>query len=133
MWAHLLESALEPHPSVDIVLSTSWVQLRSFSRAQKALPEGLRKRVIGATWHSRTDPREWAELTRYQQIRRFLVRRPDAEWLAVDDDDIGWRERDRARLICTDPEREIGESKALLLLQSRLSHNLVGEIRCSAE
>jgi hypothetical protein len=104
MWVDILEKSLSPYPEIEIVLATSWVRWRSYSRTRKALPETLRQRVVGATWHSRMDPREWAELTRYQQIRRYLGRRHDVEWLALDDDDEGWAQAELDRLICTDPE-----------------------------
>ena len=52
MWVPHLISAIEPYPEVQIVLSTSWVRARGFSRAKKALPKPLRDRIIGSTWHS---------------------------------------------------------------------------------
>ena len=120
MWAGLLEEALAPHPDVKIVLSTSWVRFRSFSRTLKALPPGLRSRVIGATWHSRTDPEEWRELSRYQQIRRYLSRTSPTEWLALDDDDEAWGKHDRYRLILTDSELGISKQDTMAELQDQL-------------
>ena len=52
MWAPQLIEALAPYPNVKIVLSTNWVRVRGFTRVRRALPEALRARVIGATWHS---------------------------------------------------------------------------------
>ncbi|WP_215779861.1 HAD domain-containing protein [Paludibacterium sp. B53371] len=121
MWAGLLEDALAPHPDLKIVLSTSWVRFRSFSRTRKALPSRLQSRVIGATWHSRTDPVEWRELSRYQQIRRYLSRTSPTEWLALDDDDEAWGENDRYRLILTDPSQGIGKQDTLTDFREKLA------------
>src|ERR1700739_685965 len=46
-WAHFLVSALEPHPTVRIVLSTSWCRQPGFSRACTRFPPELQHRVIG--------------------------------------------------------------------------------------
>lgn len=53
MWTPLLEDALNPLPDVQIVLSTSWVRELNFKRASNFFPEALRRRIIGATWHSK--------------------------------------------------------------------------------
>lgn len=121
MWVDVLEKTLSPYPQIEIVLATSWVRWRSYSRTCKALPEVLRTRIVGATWHSRMDPREWAELTRYQQIRRYLRRRHNVEWLALDDDDEGWGHADINRLICTDPEQGISNPETQWRLQMALA------------
>ena len=52
MWASPLAALLDAHPQVQIVLSTSWARELGFSRARRFLPDTLRARVIGATWHS---------------------------------------------------------------------------------
>jgi hypothetical protein len=43
--ASLLDEMLQPHPSIQVVLSTSWVRQYGCSGAAKRLPPGLRKRV----------------------------------------------------------------------------------------
>ena len=63
--AQLLVNVLEPYPHVKIVLSTSWVQHRSYSRAMKRLPAELQARVIGATFHEEHMARDaWFALPR---------------------------------------------------------------------
>ncbi len=52
MWAPLLVNVLADFLMVRIVLSTSWTRDLRFTRARDWLPETLRARVIGATWHS---------------------------------------------------------------------------------
>lgn len=119
MWAPRLVEALAGHPDVSIVLSTSWVRNLGFQRARKALPSMLHQRVIGATWHSAmsrssTDYIAWDNQTRYQQIAAYLARRADpVSWLAIDDDDKGWANADRERLILTAPDSGLGDMHAM--------------------
>ncbi|MBX9754361.1 MAG: hypothetical protein K2X80_06375 [Pseudomonadaceae bacterium] len=108
MWSSLLSEALTKHPDIQIVLSTSWARKIGYDRARKALPPELSSRVIGATWHSAMG-RGWHERilwdvqTRYNQIATYLNRRPcPMPWLAVDDDDEGWPDYQRERLVLTD-------------------------------
>jgi hypothetical protein len=118
MWAPLLETALTAHPAVRIVLSTSWARWRGYARARRALPQQLRERVIGATWHSamgRSDggPNTshwahhqtwWDRATRYAQIRRYVSQAGVRHWVAIDDDVYGWADHERHRLVATLPE-----------------------------
>jgi len=127
MWVHYLEQVLDTFPNIAIVLSTSWVQWRSYRRTRNELPRGLRDRVIGATWHSRIDLLEWSTLTRYHEIRHYLASKPIAEWLALDDDDEGWPEFDRRRLIHTDPERGIGDENIRIQMQKLLTQTCVAD------
>ncbi|WP_455233323.1 HAD domain-containing protein [Geopseudomonas aromaticivorans] len=108
MWAPVLIGALEEHPDIRIVLSTSWARALGYDQARKRLPPALRERVIGATWHSAMG-RGWKESivydvqTRYQQIATYLNRLPaPVPWLAIDDDVEGWPEHHRDRLVQTD-------------------------------
>jgi hypothetical protein len=99
--APILAQALEPYPAVRLVLSTSWVATLGYSRARDYLPEPLRKRVIGATYHSSVGREWWSTRTRYQQIRRYLSLRKPTRWLAIDDDVDGWPQEDREWLVQT--------------------------------
>jgi len=130
-WAPNLISALEPHPDVQIVLSTSWVRARGFGRARDALPPPLREKVIGGTWHSKMGRSEiggfrlvntwWANATRYQQIAAYIARtKTDINWLAIDDNDTGWAEACRDRLILTDSDRGLSDWRVLALLSEKL-------------
>lgn len=121
MWAGILAEALSPHPDVDIILSTSWVRWLSFSRTKNFLPPTLQHRVTGATWHSRIDPNDWAELTRHQQIRRYLARHRNKAWVAIDDDDEGWPEAERDRLVHTEPEYGLSDPQKVSRLQLLIS------------
>lgn len=87
---HLLEAALAPYPEVRIVLSTSWVRVRRFSRAVKRLSPALRERVIGATFHTRMNREAFESLPRGVQILSDVARRQPRHWVALDDDAKGW-------------------------------------------
>lgn len=117
MWVDLLVAALADYPKVQIVLSTSWVRMLGFRRARDFLPESLRERVIGGTFHSamkRIDEGQWAayysnrtwwdSATRYQQIKRWATLSNIDDWIAIDDDIEGWLPTDNHRLIATDPD-----------------------------
>ncbi len=104
-YAPLLITALEPYPSVRIVLSTSWVAAFGFDDTRAMLPLELQRRVIGATYHSHMKrnmhPKWWVSATRYQQIAHYVQRHAVARWLAIDDDDEGWPAEHRDQLVRT--------------------------------
>jgi hypothetical protein len=104
----MLAELLEPHPHVEIVLSTSWVHVFDFQRAKARLPESLQARVIGATYHK--SMKEWfTELTRYRQINKYVHRHNVTDWIALDDDADGWPEDQMHRLVHTDEWKGIGD------------------------
>lgn len=74
--ADLLADLLEPYPHVRIVLSTSWVRAyHSVRKVARRSPPRLRARVIGATYLSRMDPREFAAAPRGLQVWADVLRR----------------------------------------------------------
>lgn len=132
MWAPLLVDVLADFPEVRIVLSTSWARDLRFNRARQWLPEPLRARVIGSTWHSAMAENlegfghlrlTWYDrATRYQQIRRYVDRARLADWLAIDDQPSGWAESDRDKLIETDGDMGLSEPAVRERLAARLAH-----------
>ncbi|WP_237045300.1 HAD domain-containing protein [Aquipseudomonas alcaligenes] len=128
MWAQLLVEALVPHQDVQIVLSTSWARNLGYHRARSVLPAELQPRVIGATWHSAMgkgwpDFIPWDAQTRYEQIQAYRSRlSAPASWIAIDDDDRGWADADRDRLILTDPDRGLSTPVTLAELTRKLEH-----------
>lgn len=125
--ADLLCRILTPYPSLQIVLSTSWVRVLRYSYAVKRLPVGLRERVVGATYHSRhMDEAAFEALTRAQQILGDVGRRKPDRWLALDDDGEGWPEEHRPRLVLTDPALGISHALTLVELQSKLANVFTG-------
>jgi hypothetical protein len=126
MWAPALADALEAHPQIHIVLSTSWARNLGYHTARKALPVELRQRVIGATWHSAMgrgwpDYIPWDDQTRFQQIAAYLSRlEAPMPWLAIDDDAEGWPETQREHLIQTEPMRGLSAPEARHELADKL-------------
>lgn len=129
MWAPLLIDVLADFPDVEIVLSTSWARELSFSRARHWLPDELRGRVIGATWHSamsfkregfRSLATWWDEANRYQQIKRYAGRAGLTDWVAIDDQSEGWGADDLDKLVHTHCETGLSDSRVLALLAARL-------------
>ncbi len=89
--AELLASLLEPYPSVQIVLSTSWAVRYGVADAAKRLPTALQDRVIGGTYHTRHMHKlEFQEMHRGQQVVADVQRRLPRDWIALDDDQEGW-------------------------------------------
>lgn len=129
MWARILDAILADHQrphGIRIVLSTNWVRHRGYKRTRDALPEGLRQRVIGSTYHSELT--EWYDnTTRYRQITGFLGRSRIAEpWIAIDDlhegDELAdWPMADRHRLILTNPDHGISDFHAIKALREALA------------
>lgn len=126
-YASRLESILAPYPNFKIVLSTSWVRVKGFQYAADRLPEGLRSRVIGATWHSKmTEDDEllfwWLNhSTRYQQIIRDVRHRMPEDWLAIDDDAEGWPTEAKRHLITCNPILGLSEPDVRMTLEQRLA------------
>lgn len=88
--ADLLVKLLKPYPHIRIVLSTAWVRSYGCANTAKRLPIELRKRVIGATFHSHMDDGLFVETPRGMQVWRDVVRRNPKDWLALDDDYVDW-------------------------------------------
>ena len=108
-WSPLLIEVLMPFPSVEIVLSTSWVRNRGFDRTLAYLPKELQRRVVGATY----DPAlrltcQYDSATRLEQITQHAERNNITRWIAIDDLYEGselWDDALQDRLILTDPIR----------------------------
>jgi hypothetical protein len=136
-WAPLLEEALVPFPTVRVVLSTAWVRVKSFGYAKKQLPDGLQKRVVGATWHSQMRHgagwyskyhNPWADKTRHSQIVEDALRRGlGTRWVAVDDDHEGWNPALLDNFVQCDPLLGLAEPGKRLELQTKLEGLLAGD------
>lgn len=118
--AGLLIDALEPYPQVAIVLSTSWVRVLSYSRAKDYLPEPLRRRVIGATFHSGMDKREFDAMTRGGQVLADARRRGITRWVAVDDTNEGWLSAADSHLVLTEEKAGLAKPESLADLVAKL-------------
>jgi hypothetical protein len=123
-WVPILEAALDPYPSVALVLSSTWCIRPGYSATLKRLPLSLRSRFIGGTYHKRVhgaDPWNLAMfrgMPRGEQVLEDALRRKPRQWLALDDDLEGWPEACRENLIACEGttglsdgevQRELGE------------------------
>lgn len=122
-WSGILAESLDPYPAVQLVLSTSWVRLLGFEEAREHLPEPLRQRVTGATWHA-TVPRRWTQMTRYEQVLHYIERHRTTRWLAIDDDGAGWAEKHLPNLVLTDSLLGLGVALAQADLRDKLQRFL---------
>ena len=120
-WMPILDRLLAPHLDVRIVLSTSWVRVRSFSFVKKYLSPSLQERVIGATFHHRqTRSDGFVSMPRGAQIAEDLSWRAPESWFAIDDDFLGWPAWCRPNLILTRGNRGIGEPAIQEAIRERL-------------
>jgi hypothetical protein len=104
---------------------TSWVRMKGYSWVRRRLPEGLKERVIGSTWHSRFDRDSiemdwWHEASRYRQILRDVERRSPERWLAIDDDLEGWPTTHIAQVVPCDPLLGLASDATRIELAKRL-------------
>ncbi len=118
-WSPILVDLLAPYSDMQIVLSTSWVRVLGFDHTRARLPEGLQRRVVGATWH-RHGPRGWEYLNRYEQIFRNVQRHGHTHWLAIDDCGAEWSEEHRSNLVLTDSLLGLGAASAQAELREKL-------------
>ncbi|MDC6296225.1 HAD domain-containing protein [Ralstonia pseudosolanacearum] len=119
--ANLLAELLDPYPQVEIVLSTSWVAKFSLIRTKLYLPEVLQPRVVGTTYEYRTDKLEWIELSRFDQVMRYVRGKNLQSWLALDDDNSYWPECYEQNLICPIPRLGLGEARVQTELADKLA------------
>lgn len=121
-WSHILEELVEPFPDLQIILSTSWVRMRSFEFAKSKLPISLQKRVIGATFHNRELQKiEFDHMSRWQQISSDAKRRNLENWFAIDNDCRGWPEQFRDRLVLTNDRLGLSEESVQNQIREFLS------------
>jgi hypothetical protein len=118
--AVLLEQALEPYPSLRIVLSTSWVLHHGLAKARQNLRPGLRARVIGATFHPRADADAFLAMPRGQQVESDVVRRAPRAWLALDDRDEGWSATSRRHVVFATSPKGLAEPTTLQAFETAL-------------
>lgn len=119
-WAPLLVYALAPYPSVQLVLSTSWVRVVGFDKAKDWLPDELQSRTLDATWHSRLGHR-WESLSRYEQVCQYVQQHSCDRWVALDDDVRHWGGTHRENLVATSPNGGLAEPGKLEELTQKLA------------
>jgi hypothetical protein len=127
-YAPLLAQMLEPYPSVQIVLTTSWLDTLPFEQVISYLPSELARRVVDTT--QRIKPR-FGYLkdgsARTYVIRSYVVGKRLKNWLAIDDSlygafHLGTDMLDLSpHLVLLDSQRGIADAEA----QRRISKWLV--------
>ncbi|MDN5504764.1 MAG: hypothetical protein L0H10_13260 [Comamonas sp.] len=119
-YAEVLIEALAPYPHVAIVLSTSWVRVLSYSQAKAYLPEALRSRVIGGTFHSAMNKFEFDAMSRGAQVLADATRRSATSWVAIDDDEEGWIGAASKHLVLTNGHKGLSEPRGVTELGYKL-------------
>ena len=117
--APLLDELMAPYDDIKIVLSTTWVAARSFEFARDQLPDGLRSRVIGATYTAE-NLKYFGAWPRGRQVASDVLHRKPGKWFAIDDDDSGWPTSARPRLILVDANAGISTPQAQAAIRAKL-------------
>lgn len=115
LWRPLLEAALEPHPGVGIVISSSWrVMVDVEDLRTKVLGPRLAHRFAGITGDE-------SGLTRVEEITEYVDTHQLTRWVSIDDDEtVKHAEREERRFIWCPPDSGIAHPTALMRLQRRL-------------
>ncbi len=95
--AGLLADLVAPYPELRIVFSMS--SERAYG-PKEALPPSLQGRVIGSLYVFGKEFPELAELSRREQIQRYVDRNGIHSWLALERDCSGWPEELRENVFC---------------------------------
>ncbi|MBD9391345.1 hypothetical protein IB243_03365 [Acidovorax sp. ACV01] len=104
-WVPILESVLQPHPTVALVLSSTWCIRPGYSATLKRLPASLRARFIGGTYHRRVHGVDPWNLSMFRttprgvQVQEDAQRRKPKQWIALDDDLEDWPDSCRQNLV----------------------------------
>jgi hypothetical protein len=131
-WLGHLEAALLPYPDVKLVLSSSWCITPGFSSTLRRLPMPLQNRFIGGTFHRRHHGADsWAvdkfkSIPRGLQVLADVQRRKPADWLAIDDDAVGWPSEARENLVHCDCSTGLSSPTVQAELKEKLERKHVG-------
>ncbi|MBK5164798.1 hypothetical protein IQ291_10580 [Burkholderia sp. R-70211] len=126
-FAPLLVNLLEPYPSVEIVLTTSWTRSLPPEKVMSYLPPALARRVV-ATTHGTTARFGYIQngTDRTYIVCKFASNRRLTRWLALDDRVYGIEKFERVpgelqeHFVCLDPSRGISDQRALDRIQEWL-------------
>lgn len=125
-WLPHLEAAIAPYPDLAIVLSSTWCVRPGYAKTLRRLPEALRSRFIGGTFHRRVhgaDPwvlQSFRESPRGMQVWSDVLRRKPRQWLALDDDTLQWPVWARKNLVACDGATGLSSPA----VQQALAHRL---------
>ena len=125
-WAPILIALLAPYPSVKLVLSSSWCIRPGYGKTVKRMPEKLRHRFIGGTYHQRVHGidtwtrNSFLHTPRGVQVVADVERRKPRHWLALDDDAEDWPAHALANLIQCDGRTGLSDERVQHELSARL-------------
>ncbi|MDR3067166.1 MAG: hypothetical protein LBV05_16895 [Comamonas sp.] len=119
-WANVLATQLEQYPNVRVVLHTAWAKIYGFEKARDFLPESLKSRVIGTTHQFFTEPIEWASLTEFDQIMRYVDAYGLKRWVALSTEKYYWPEAFTKNRVWLNKLKGLGEIHAQEQLAERL-------------
>ncbi|OBY86769.1 hypothetical protein ACM14_04145 [Delftia sp. JD2] len=130
-WLPLLQEELAPYPQVALVLSSTWCIRPGYVKTLQRLPEQMRKRFIGGTFHRRVHgANPWLlasfqNTSRGQQILADVTRRKPRQWLALDDDIEDWPTTILDRLVACDGRKGLSDPQTRQTLRQMLQkcHN----------
>ena len=115
----LLEQLLEPHPAIQIVLSTRWVRQKGLHKTAKELTPALRARVVESIVPPEVPADFWL-WPKGAQVAQYVERRQPIAWLALDDDQVGWPDWALPHVVFTDPYEGISPPQIVEELRRRL-------------
>ena len=125
-WVPFLESVLQPHPAVALVLSSTWCIRPGYSATLKRLPATLRARFIGGTYHRQVhgvDPWNlsmFRAMPRGLQVQEDALRRKPRQWIALDDDLEDWPESSRQNLVACEGSTGLSSPEVQSELREKL-------------
>jgi len=125
-WLPLLLEELAPYPHVSLVLSSTWCIRPGYAKTLQRLPEQLRARFIGGTFHKRVhgaDPwllASFRNTSRGEQILADVTRRKPRQWLALDDDIEDWPPSILDRLVACDGRTGLSDLRTRQALRDML-------------
>ncbi len=91
----LFEQWLLAHPSVEVVISSTWRETHTFMELRALFPATVRDRVIGTT-------PVFEERLREEEIQHFTRRHGIAHWFCIDDQVADFPSIQESRLVATE-------------------------------
>ena len=125
-WVPILESVLQPHPAVALVLSSTWCIRPGYSATLKRLPASLRARFIGGTYHRRVHGVDPWNLSMFRttprgvRVQEDAQRRRPQQWIALDDDLEDWPDSCRQNLVACEGTTSLSNPEVQHELREKL-------------
>ena len=99
-----LEAVLRDHPDWEVVVSSSWREIRPLDVIASNFSADIRPRIIGVTPIIKAKEPPYPAHVRYLEIQRYLVDNnlQETHWLALDDDAQLFPTGCRSLVLCED-------------------------------